>query len=85
MFTYDFLSYDDLLIIGALALFFVVRNWWDLICYGFERSHRPVVAVAATAPRPVAAPPALVRLAAPLFTRPAARAHTRHRAKPHQA
>jgi len=42
---YEFLSYGDLALIGVVALFLILRNWWDLIRYGLDRQ-----AAAAAAP-----------------------------------
>ena len=39
--AFEFLSYDELMIIAVVGLFLVVRNWWDWIRDAFERRFAP--------------------------------------------
>jgi hypothetical protein len=52
--AFEFLSYDELMIIAVVGLFLVVRNWWDWFRDAFERRFAPATALPGTAPRPMA-------------------------------
>jgi hypothetical protein len=34
---YEFANHGDLFLLGAIGLFIVARNWWDIIRYGLRR------------------------------------------------
>jgi hypothetical protein len=34
---YEFANHGDLLLLGAIGLFVVAKNWWDIIRYGLTR------------------------------------------------
>ena len=38
---YEFANHGDLLLLGAIGLFVVARNWWDIIRYGLSRHAAP--------------------------------------------
>ena len=52
---YEFATYEEILLIGLVALVLVLRNWWDLIRYGLART-------ASAAATPTLAPKLSVRL-----------------------
>ncbi|MGQ0587405.1 MAG: hypothetical protein ACT4PK_09420 [Gammaproteobacteria bacterium] len=38
---YEFANHGDLFLLGAIGLFLVARNWWDIIRYGLSRHAAP--------------------------------------------
>ena len=80
MFTYDFLGYDDLYLVGVIALVLVLRNLWDFVRYGYAHSEaetphlaaHPLATVSAIAAKAYAAalfPHARRAVARPLMRR----------------
>ena len=57
---YEFANHGDLLLLGAIGLFMVAKNWWDIIRYGFSRHASPTSWVVESAG--AAAAPASVRM-----------------------
>ena len=68
--AFEFLSYDELMVIAAVAMFLVVRNWWDWIRDSLDHP---------AGPAPVAPP--LRRALRRLRRRIAVRSGRRHRSQ----
>ena len=70
---YPFFTNDDVLLIGLIGLALVLRNWWDLIRYGLQRSALvealPVIPPERVAPAYTARLPRALRVIRRLQTR----------------
>jgi hypothetical protein len=74
---YPFLTNDDILLIGLVGLALVLRNWWDLIRYGLQRS--ALAAAVPVPPRLIATGP---EARVPRVLRVLRRMHSRRRIVP---
>ena len=68
--AFEFLSYDELMVVAAVAMFLVVRNWWDWIRDSLDHP---------AGPTPIARP--LHRVMRRLRHRIAIRSGRRHRSQ----
>jgi hypothetical protein len=53
---YEFANHGDLFLLGAIGLFMVARNWWDIIRYGLRRHAGPAAWLTEPAEAPAPGP-----------------------------
>lgn len=77
---YEFANHGDLLLLGAIGLFMVAKNWWDIIRYGLRRH----ATSSAWLVEPAVAPGGGVRMRVARAVRRLRRARVLHRPLKHR-